>query len=62
MQRDQYTREQVMERMSRQIDEELKMKLCDYVLVNDEQQLLTPHVLQLHETFLTICSATAKHK
>lgn len=52
MQRDQYTREQVIERMNRQIDEDLKMKLCDYVLFNDEQQLLTPQVLQLHRTFL----------
>lgn len=52
MQRDQYTREQVIERMNRQIDEDLKMKLCDYVLFNDEQQLLTPQVLQLHSTFL----------
>ena len=54
MQRDQFTREQVIERMNRQIDEEIKMKLCDYVLVNDEQQLLIPQVLQLHETFLKL--------
>ena len=52
MQRDQYARQQVIERMNRQIDEDLKMKLCDYVLFNDEQQLLTPQVLQLHSTFL----------
>ncbi len=54
MQRDQFTREQVIDRMNRQISEEIKMKLCDYVLVNNEQQLLTPQVLQLHETFLRL--------
>ena len=54
MQRDQFTREQVIERMNRQIKEEIKMKLCDYVLINDEQRLLTPQVLQLHKTFLTL--------
>lgn len=54
MQRDQFTREQVIERMNRQIKEEIKMKLCDYVLINDEQELLTPQVLQLHKTFLTL--------
>ena len=54
MQRDQFTREQVIDRMNRQISEEIKMKLCDYILVNDEQQLLTPQVLQLHETFLRL--------
>lgn len=58
MQRDQYTREQVIERMNRQIDEDLKMKLCDYVLFNDEQQLLTPQVLQLHSTFLHLAGHT----
>lgn len=56
MQRDLYTREQVMVRMNRQINEELKMKLCDYVLVNNEQELLTPQVLQLHETFLELAA------
>ena len=54
MQRDQFTREQVIDRMNRQISDEIKMKLCDYVLVNNEQQLLTPQVLQLHETFLRL--------
>lgn len=54
MQRDQFTREQVKERMNRQINEEIKMKLCDYVLINDEQELLTPQVLQLHKTFITL--------
>lgn len=56
MQRDQYTRQQVMERMNRQINEDLKMKLCDYVLVNDEQQLLTPQVLHLHKNFLQLAA------
>ncbi len=52
MERDNASREQVLARMSRQINEEIKMKLCDFVLVNDEQQLLIPQVLRLHEKFL----------
>ncbi len=48
MQRDQVSREEVQKRMSRQIDEELKMKLCDFVIVNDEVQMLIPQVLALH--------------
>jgi dephospho-CoA kinase len=52
MERDNASREQVLVRMSRQINEEIKMKLCDFVLVNDEQQLLIPQVLRLHEKFL----------
>jgi len=52
MRRDNITREEVLHRMNRQIDEEIKMRLCDAVLINDEQQLLLPQVLQLHEKLL----------
>lgn len=54
MQRDNTTREEVLQRMSRQIDEDIKMKLCDTVLINDEQQLLIHQVLQTHEKLLAI--------
>lgn len=53
MQRDRVAREQVLERMKHQIDESLKMKLCTYVLSNDEQQLLIPQILTLHQTLLS---------
>lgn len=52
MDRDHVTREEVLARMQRQINEEIKMRLCDFVVVNDEQQLLIPQVLKLHEQFL----------
>ncbi|MCW3106985.1 MAG: dephospho-CoA kinase, partial [Segetibacter sp.] len=58
MERDHVTREQVLTRMNRQINEVIKMKLCDFVVVNDEQQLLIPQVLQLHEKFIEL----GKHK
>ncbi len=51
MERDNANREQVLTRMSRQINEDIKMKLCDFVIVNDEEQLLIPQVLLLHEKF-----------
>jgi len=54
MQRDHTTREEVLQRMSRQMNEEEKMKMCDYVITNDEQQLLVPQVLELHKLFLKI--------
>jgi len=52
MDRDAVSREDVLARIDKQIDEEIKMKLCDHVLVNDEQELLVPQVLKLHEIFL----------
>jgi len=54
MDRDHISREDVLSRMNRQIDEEMKMKLCDAVVVNDEQQLLIPQVIQQHEYLLTL--------
>jgi dephospho-CoA kinase len=50
--RDGLSREEILQRMNRQINEEMKMKLCDSVIKNDEQQLLLPQVLELHNAFL----------
>jgi dephospho-CoA kinase len=52
--RDHISVDEVKQRMSRQIDEEIKMRLCDTVITNDEQQLVTTQVLQLHEQLLTM--------
>lgn len=54
MNRDGVSREQVIARMNHQIDESLKMKLCDWVIKNDEQELLIPQVIQLHEKLLNL--------
>ena len=52
MQRDQLTRDEIKTRMDRQIDDSIKMKLCDFILINDEQQLLIPQVIALHERLM----------
>ena len=52
MLRDGIKREDVQKRMLNQINEEIKMKLCDYVVINDEQQLIVPQVLSLHEKLM----------
>jgi len=49
MDRDGVSREQVLHRMNRQMDEEIKMRLCDFIIDNDEQHLVIPQVLKLHE-------------
>lgn len=45
-------RETVITRIKNQMDDELKMSLCDVVLINDETQLLIPQVIVLHENLL----------
>ena len=52
MERDGMTEEEVMKRINRQIDEEMKMKLCNFIIVNNEQELVIPQVLELHEKFI----------
>lgn len=54
MQRDGIGREAVLARMSKQIQEVIKMRLCDFIIYNDEQQLVIPQVLQLHEKLVKI--------
>lgn len=51
MQRDGLTREQVKSRMDTQIDETIKMRLCDYVILNDDRHLVVPQVLALDKVF-----------
>jgi dephospho-CoA kinase len=48
LERDKVTREEVINRMRSQIDEDIKMRLCDFIITNDEQQLVIPQVLELH--------------
>jgi dephospho-CoA kinase len=52
MQRDNLTRQQVLDRMDRQINETIKMRLCDFVIVNDTKKPVIPQVLKLHEKLL----------
>src|SRR5919199_6535147 len=59
MDRDNVSREDVLNRMHRQLDESIKMRLCDFILVNDEQHLLIPQVLGLHERFLEMAKVSA---
>ncbi|MCU0335677.1 MAG: dephospho-CoA kinase [Chitinophagaceae bacterium] len=52
MRRDGLSRQEVLSRMQQQLDERMKMKLCDVVLQNDEQEMLLPQVLRLHQMLL----------
>jgi dephospho-CoA kinase len=57
MDRDSVSREEVQARMNRQIDEDIKMRLCDFVITNNEQQLVIPQVIQLHQQLLKLAAA-----
>ena len=56
MDRDKTTREEVLSRMNRQIDEDIKMRLCDFIIRNNEQELVIPQVLDLHQNLLRMAT------
>jgi dephospho-CoA kinase len=42
----------VEERMNNQLSDEEKIKRSDYILLNDEQELIIPQILKIHEQLL----------
>ena len=38
--------------MKNQLDEKIKIKLCDFVIHNDESSPVIPQVLSLHKKFI----------
>jgi dephospho-CoA kinase len=52
MERSHMTREKVLSIIAQQMDEDEKMKRCDYVITNDNVAALLPQVLKIHEELL----------
>lgn len=59
MERDGATREAVLARIARQMDDNEKMKRCDFIIYNNEQEPVLPQVLTLHEQFLKQAAKTS---
>lgn len=53
MQRDQVTAQQVQVRMDKQLSDEQKLTMADYLIENNEKASLIEQVLNLHHLFLT---------
>ena len=54
MLRDNLPEEAVKARMEKQMDEETKMGLCDYIINNNGQELVIPQVMKIHEMLLAL--------
>jgi dephospho-CoA kinase len=52
MQRDNATEDAIKSRIVKQMNEDEKMKLCTYVINNDEVEALIPQVLKLHKELM----------
>lgn len=53
MKRDRTSAEAIQRRMNAQLPEEERIKRSQFIIVNDEQQLVIPQVIELHQKFLT---------
>jgi dephospho-CoA kinase len=51
--RNSLSREQVLERMHNQMDDDSRIKLSDYVICNAESEMIIPAILKIHEEILT---------
>ena len=52
MERDACSKIEVEQRMRHQISDSIKLKLCDWVIQNNDQDLVLPQVLKVHEAIL----------
>lgn len=61
MQRDQLSEEDVKKRMATQLQDTIKLKLCDFVIINDDRVALLPQVLSLHEKLTQLAVQPMPH-
>ena len=47
--RDDYSEKEIKKRIENQISQEEKEKLSDYIIVNDEKELLLPKIIKIHK-------------
>ncbi len=56
MQRDHASEDSIKQRMAQQMDEEEKMKRCDYIIQNDGSVSVISQVLELHQVFCAMAA------
>lgn len=59
MLRDNTTKEKVLNRLNKQMKEEEKMRLCNYIITNNDMVLVIPQVLKIHEDLLKLASSNS---
>jgi len=57
IQRDGLSREEIISRNARQLSEEKKIVLADFVIRNDDTELVIPQVLALHQQIISLAVA-----
>ncbi len=60
MDRDGLSKEDVAKRISRQLDEEIKIKRCDFVITNNNRELILPQVLDMDKKLRALAMEQVK--
>jgi dephospho-CoA kinase len=50
------SREQIVERIKNQIDDESRIKQSDFVIFNSENDMIVPAIIEIHKEMLTLCN------
>ena len=53
MKRDGLSEAEIMNRINRQMNEEEKMKRCNFIITNNDEEMVIPQVLSTHEKILS---------
>ncbi|MFM7645850.1 MAG: dephospho-CoA kinase [Sphingomonadales bacterium] len=61
MKRDHLSQDEVKKRMATQLQDTIKLKLCDFVIVNDEHVGLLPQVVNLHQQLMVLAAKPVPH-
>lgn len=54
MERDNISRDAILQRMNNQMDESEKIQRCDFIIYNDGNQLVIPQVIRLHQQLVEL--------
>ena len=52
--RDNFSQDEIIERMSNQMDEDLKMEKCHFIIFNNEEKMLIPQIISMHNKLLSL--------
>ena len=52
--RNKLTKDQVLDRIKNQMEDDEKIRLSDYVIYNSEHQMIIPSILKIHEEILSL--------
>ncbi len=50
------SREQIIERIKNQIDDESRVKRSDFIISNSENDMIIPSIIGIHEEMLKLCN------